>query len=307
MGSEKIPFLRDPDKRSILYQIVTVIILGLLSFYLINNILANLEKQSIATGFGFISNEASFEIGQTLIQYSSSDSYGRALCVGFLNTLIVSVIGIVLTVILGTFIGIARLSQNLIVSKLAAIFIEVFQNIPILLQLFFWYAFFYQGLPSTRQAINPFSGVFLTNRGFIFGVPKWHPLYKYIVISLVLACVIIFVINKFVKKHQAQTGKIFPVFKLSVLILIGFPMLIWILGGAPLEMNVPVLKGFNFKGGVNISPEFSALLLGLVLYTAAFVAEIIRAGIQSVSKGQKEASMSIGLKQGQILRLVILP
>lgn len=304
---EKIPFFRDPSKLAIFYQILSIIGVGLLSYYLISNTLANLERQSISTGFGFFEKEAAFEIGESLIKYSAADSYGRALVVGFLNTLIVSFIGIILTVFLGTFIGVARLSSNWLVSKLSAAYIEFFQDIPILLQLFFWYAFFYEILPSPRQALNPIDGVFLCNRGLIFGVPEGHAAFLYAGIAFVIGLVLVFFIKKWAAKRQAATGLIFPTVKASFAILIGLPLLVWFLNGSPTEMNVPALKGFNFKGGVTISPEFTALLLGLVLYTAAFVAEVVRAGIQSVSKGQKEAALSIGLKPGHVLNLVILP
>jgi general L-amino acid transport system permease protein len=304
---EKIPFFRDPSKLAIFYQILTVVGVGLLSYYLINNTLANLERQSISTGFGFFEKEAAFEIGESLIEYSAADSYGRALAVGFLNTLIVSFIGIILTVILGTFLGVARLSSNWLVSKLSAAYIEFFQNIPILLQLFFWYAFFYEILPSPRQALNPIEGVFLCNRGLIFGIPESHSAFLYSAIAFLVALIVVFFMKKWAAKRQAATGLIFPIFKVSIAILLGIPLLVWFVSGAPTDMNVPALKGFNFKGGVTISPEFTALLLGLVLYTAAFVAEVVRAGIQSVSKGQSEAAMSIGLKPGHVLNLVILP
>lgn len=304
---DKIPFFRDPTKLAILYQILTIIGVGFLSYYLISNTLANLERQSISTGFGFLANESAFEIGESVIEYSAADSYGRALAVGFLNTLIVSFIGIILTVFLGTFIGIARLSSNWLVAKLAAAYIELFQDIPVLLQLFFWYAFFYEILPSPRQALNPLGGVFLCNRGLIFGIPEWHNAFMYGGIALLVGIVLVFFIKKWASKRQAATGKIFPTVKVSTAILLGLPIATWLLSGAPTAMDVPVLKGFNFKGGLTISPEFTALLLGLVLYTAAFVAEVVRAGIQSVSKGQREAAMSIGLKPGQVLNLVILP
>jgi general L-amino acid transport system permease protein len=306
-AQENIPFLRDPAKLAILYQILTLAGVGLLSYYLVHNTLANLERQSISTGFDFLSREAAFEIGETLFRYSAADSYGRALAVGFFNTLLVSFIGVILTVILGTLLGIARLSSNWLVAKLSAIYIEVFQDIPILLQLFFWYAFFYEILPSPREALNPLAGIFLCNRGLIFGVPVWHEAYKYVFAAFIVACVIVYFLKKWAAKRQAATGQIFPVVRVSITLLVGLPLVTWILNGAPATMNVPALSGFNFKGGVTVSPEFTALLLGLVLYTAAFVAEVVRAGIQSVTKGQTEAAMSIGLKQGQVLQLVILP
>ena len=306
-GSATVPFYNDPKKRAILFQIVTLLMVGLLSYYLISNTMTNLEKQSIATGFGFLEKEAAFEIGESPLRYSAADTYGRALLVGFLNTLIVSFVGIIITVILGTLIGIARLSSNWLISKLAAAYIEVFQDIPVLLQLFFWYAFFYNVLPSPRQALNPIMGVFLSNRGLVFSVPEADPVYKYMAIAVVLAGVVIYFLRRWARERQARTGQPFPIFRVSLALVIGLPLVTWAIGGAPTAMNVPVLKGFNFIGGTNISPEFTALLLGLILYTAAFVAEVVRAGIQSVSKGQTEAAMSLGLRPSRVLNLVILP
>jgi general L-amino acid transport system permease protein len=305
--SDKVAFWYDPKKRSIVYQLGILAMVGLLGYYLVSNTQANLERQAIATGFGFLQKEAAFEIGESLISYSAADRYARALFVGVLNTLLVSFIGVVLTVILGTLIGIARLSTNWLVSRLAAVFIEVFQDIPILLQLFFWYALFYEILPSPRQALSPFAGVFLCNRGLVFAVPEFHPAHTYMAVAFVAGCLSVYFLRSWARKRQAKTGLAFPVFRVSVGILLLLPLLAWLAGGTPTTMSVPVLKGFNFQGGLNVSPEFTALLLGLVLYTAAFVAEAVRAGIQSVSKGQQEAAMSIGLRSGQVLQLVILP
>ena len=304
---EKIPFWLDPKKRSIIAQLVVLILFGLLAWYLVSNTLGNLEKQGIATGFGFLDKESAFEIGESLIPYSAADTYARALLVGVLNTLRVAFIGIVITIILGTFIGIARLSGNWLVSKLAGIYIEVMQGIPVLLQLFFWYAIFYGMLPSPRQALNPIKGLFLCNRGMIFAVPQLHPSHKYILLAFILGCVLVYFLRRWAISRQARTGRALPVFRISAIILVGFPLFIWVAFGAPTHMDHPKLHGFNFEGGVTLSPEFMALLLGLVLYTAAFVAEVVRAGIQSVGKGQREAAMSIGLKPGQVLPLVILP
>ena len=304
---EKVPFLNDPAKRSFLYQAGALLMVGLLGYYLMSNTLANLERQQIATGMGFLQKEASFEIGEKLIPYTAADSYGRALIIGVLNTLIVSFIGIILTVLLGTIIGVARLSGNWLVSKLAAIYTEVFQDIPILLQLFFWYALFYEMLPSPQQALHPATGIFLSNRGLVFGVPQLHTAHAYMGVALAAAVGIMFFLRKWAKRRQDATGKGFPVIRTAIGTMVGLPLLAWLAGGAPTAMNVPALTGFNFVGGVNVRPEFTALLLGLVLYTAAFVAEVVRAGIQSVSHGQTEAAMAIGLKPGRILNLIILP
>jgi len=305
--TQTISFWYDPDKRSILYQIGAACLFAFVAWYLVSNTMINLERQSIATGFGFLNNEAAFEIGESLIKYSAADRYAKALLVGFLNTLLVSFIGVILTVILGTFLGIARLSKNWLINRCAAGYIELFQDIPVLLQLFFWYAFFYEMLPSPKAAISPFNGLFLSNRGLIFGIPQYDPAFRYMAIALLIAAIVIFFLKKWAKKRQDLTGNAFPVLMTSIVVFIGFPFVCWVIGGMPTQMNVPVLKGFNFKGGLTISPEFSALLLGLVLYTAAFVAEVVRAGIQSVNKGQTEAAMAIGLKPGQVLNLIILP
>ncbi len=303
----KTPLLYDPKVRGVLFQIGVLAMVGLLAYYLMSNTLANLERQNIATGLGFLEKQSSFEIGESLISYSAADTYFKALLVGALNTLLVAFIGIVLTVILGTIIGIARLSTNWLVSRLAAVYIEVFQDIPILLQLFFWYAFFYEILPGPRQAFNPFNGVFLCNRGLIFGIPAAHPAFLYMGIAFLVGIVAVYGLKRWARARQARTGQAFPTFKVGLGVLLGLPLVAWWFFGAPTEMSVPELKGFNFRGGVSVSPEFTALLLGLVLYTVAFVAEVVRAGIQSVSRGQTEAALSIGLRTGQVLNLVILP
>jgi general L-amino acid transport system permease protein len=303
----KAPFWYDPKVRAVFFQIGVLGMVGLLGYYLMTNTLANLERQAIATGFGFLEKQSSFEIGESLVSYSAADTYLKALLVGALNTLLVSFIGIILTIILGTFIGIARLSTNWLLSKVAAIYIEFFQDIPILLQLFFWYAFFYEILPQPRQAINLLNGVFLCNRGLILAIPAAHPAFKYMAVAFLIGCLAVYLMRRWARKRQDETGRIFPVFKAAVGILIGLPLITWWAAGAPTAMDMPVLKGFNFQGGITVSPEFTAVLLGLVLYTAAFVAEVVRAGIQSVSRGQTEAAASIGLKPGQILNLVILP
>ena len=303
----EVSFWHDPKKRAIFFQSLALVIVILAGYYLFSNTAANLKRQNIATGFGFLGKEASFEIGELMISYSSADTYGRALLVGVLNTLKVSFIGIILTVLLGTLIGIARLSSNWLLAKIAAIYIEVLQDIPILLQLFFWYGIFYEFFPVPRQALNPFAGVFLSNRGLVFAVPAEHPTHTYMFIAFLVACVGVYLLRRWARKRQEETGNYFPVFRVSLGLIILLPLLAWLAGGTPTKMDIPVFKGFNFVGGVNISPEFTALLLGLVLYTAAFVAEIVRAGIQAVSHGQTEAAMTLGLKPGQILNLVILP
>lgn len=306
-NSGKTYFWNDEKTRGIIYQIVTALLVAFIGYYLISNVQENMAKQSIASGFDFLEKEAAFEIGETSIQYSAADTYGRALVVGVLNTLKISLVGMVLTTILGTFLGICTLSSNWLVSKLGTAYVELFQNVPVLLQLFFFYALFYEAFPGPRQALHPIPGVFLSNRGMDFAIPAAHYAWSYMAYALIAASCIAFAISRWARKRQEQTGQQFPSFWVGLGIIVGLPLITWVICGAPVELNIPVLKGFNFKGGHNISPEFSALLIGLVLYTASFVAQIVRAGIQSISHGQTEAAMSIGLKQKHVLSLVIFP
>ncbi len=302
-----VPFWRDEGKRALAFQLLVILVVAGGSYYLFSNTQANLERQSIATGFGFLDKEASFEIAESVIAYSAADTYRKALLVGTLNTLKVSFIGIILTTLLGTFIGIARLSSNWLIARLAAAFIEVMQNIPVLLQLFFWYALFYEAFPSPRQALNPINGVFLCNRGLIFAVPEAHPAYSAMGWTFLLVLIAGWLLNKWGYRRQERTGQAFPALRITLAAAVLLPALVWLFYGAPTTMNMPALRGFNFQGGITVSPEFSALLLGLVLYTSAFVAEIVRAGIQSISRGQIEAAMAIGLRPGRVLQLVVLP
>ncbi len=296
----------DPKFRAVFYQVVAVALVGVGLWYLISNTLHNLSVRNIATGFDFLEREAGFAIGESAIQYSPADTYGRALSVGLLNTLRVAVIGIVLATLLGTLIGIARLSSNWLVAKLASIYVEVMRNIPLLLQLFFWYALISETLPGPRQALSPMAGVFLSNRGFMIPAVQGDGL-TWLAAGFFFAVVVVLVLANWSGRRQAQTGQIFPVFKTAALLLMACPLVAWWLSGSALALDMPVLKGFNFQGGLTLSPEFAALLIGLVIYTAAFVAEVVRSGIESVGRGQWEAAGAIGLRRGLILRLVVLP
>lgn len=310
MPSRPVPLVlkiwNDPKCRAVFYQVVAVTLVGAGLWYLISNTLHNLSVRNITTGFDFLGREAGFAIGESAIQYSPADTYGRALSVGLLNTLRVAVIGIVLATLLGTLIGIARLSSNWLVAKIASIYVEVMRNIPLLLQLFFWYALISETLPGPRQALSPMAGVFLSNRGFKIPTLQGDGL-TWLAVGFFFAVVIVLVLANWSRRRQAQTGQIFPVFKTAALLLVTGPLVAWWLSGSALALDIPVLKGFNFQGGLTLSPEFAALLIGLVIYTAAFVAEVVRSGIESVSKGQWEAAGAIGLRRGLILRLVVLP
>lgn len=297
----------DPDVRSIVYQVVAVSLIVFVGWFLVSNTLHNLSVRNISTGFHFLQREAGFAIGESPIAYGPENTYARAIVVGLLNTLRIAVIGIILATILGTIIGIARLSKNWLVAKLSMIYVEVIRNVPLLLQLFFWYAIITETLPGPRQAINVMPGVFMSNRGIKLPAPTDHVAFDIAAFAFLLAFVAIGVMVHFAKKRQDATGKAFPVYRAGIALLVGLPLLGWLLGGAPMELNVPKLQGFNFVGGATLTPEFAALLIGLVLYTAGFIAEVVRAGIQAVNYGQWEAAGALGLTRSQTLRLIVLP
>ncbi|CPN15714.1 amino acid ABC transporter permease [Bordetella pertussis] len=296
----------DPGLRAVVYQFVALVVVALVAWFLVSNTLHNLSVRNIATGFGFLDREAGFAIGETPIAYSPSDTYGRAILVGVLNTLRVAVIGIVLATLLGTLIGIGRLSKNWLVARLTSIYVEVMRNVPLLLQLFFWYALITENMPGPRQAHNPLPGVFISNRGVRVPSLEGNAL-DWMLGGLALAIVAIIVLGHWGRKRQEATGRIFPLGRAAIALLIGLPIVGWLASGASLALDMPALKGFNFQGGLNMSPEFAALLAGLVIYTSAFVAEVVRSGIQAVNQGQWEAAGSLGLRRAQVLRLVVLP
>jgi general L-amino acid transport system permease protein len=291
----------------VLYQILLVACVVLGVWYLAHNAATNMARQGIAAGFGFLDREAAFAIAESKIAYSPADTYARAFVVGLLNTLYVASIGVVLATILGTLIGIARLSSNWLVRKLALVYVEVFRNVPLLLQLFFWWALFREIAPGPRQAWHVLPGVFMSNRGLVFPVPAESPAHLWMFLGLLVGIAGAVAFSKFAKKRQMETGERLPVGMVATGLVIGLPLLAFLVGGAPTAMDSPELKGFNFSGGHSITPEFTALLVGLVIYTASFIAEIVRGGIMAVSWGQSEAAMALGLRRGWVLRLVILP
>lgn len=296
----------NPDTRSIFYQILALLAVGGAAWFLIHNTLSNLSARNISTGFDFLSKEAGFAIGETLIEYSPASTYGRAITVGLLNTLRIALIGIVLATILGTLIGIARLSSNWLIRKISSIYVEVMRNVPLILQLFFWYAILSETLPGPRQALHPLPGVFVSNRGVQMPSVYGEGL-LWLAIGVLVAILLMIVMAKWAHKHQEKTGQIFPMIRWSLVLLLVVPAGMWLFSGTSMMLDVPELKGFNFVGGMNLSPEFAALLVGLVIYTAAFIAEVVRSGIQAVNRGQWEAAEALGLKRGQILRLIVLP
>ena len=306
MAERPTAFWRVPEVRAVIYQASVLAALAALLVFLAYTTVENLHKQNIATGFGFLSKESGFDIGETVIPYSPLDSYGRALAVGFLNTLKVAGLGIACTVVLGTLLGIARLSRNGLVSGLATAYIELIRNVPVLLQLFFWYAFF-RNFPGPAKALQPLPGVFLCNRGLMVPFPHLGTPELWALASLPVAIGLWWWASRRARARRVLRGREGPEYRLVHLIVPACLLLASLAAGASWHLEVPVLQGRNFSGGASLSPEFGALLLGLVFYTGAFVAEIVRAGILSVDKGQIEAAKSIGLKQGRILRLVVLP
>jgi general L-amino acid transport system permease protein len=300
-------YLYRPEVRQALYQIVLVVALVALFAILITNTAANLRKQNIASGFGFIDRTAGFDVSQHLIDYDNSMTYGRAFLVGLLNTLLVAGFGIVLATILGFTIGIARLSSNWLVARLATVYVEVVRNVPPLLQLFFWYFAVLKSLPVPRQSYTLPGGGFVNVRGLYLPAPVPQPGFDTVWLALLIGIVASIVVYLIARRRQMLTGKQFPVLWTSLALMVLLPLGVFMVLGRPLEFDYPELKGFNFEGGMVMQPEFLALLLGLSIYTASYIAEIVRAGIQGVTKGQKEAALAIGLSNGQSLRLVVIP
>jgi general L-amino acid transport system permease protein len=305
---EKVAPWNDPVVRGWVFQIVVVGLVATLAWYLIGNTLSNLNDQKIASGFDYLGREAGFEIGDSMIAYSPASTYARAIWVGILNTLRVAILGVIFSTILGTLIGIGRLSPNWLLSRICAWYVEAFRNVPLLLWLFLFYKMISEAFPGPRQAISAFwQSVFLSNRGLYFPVPLADPIHKWMGVGLLVGIVGAVMLHRWARKRQEATGQPFPSLLAGFGIAIGLPVVIWLIAGAPSAMSWPALKGFNFEGGTVIQPEFTALLLGLVVYTSAFVAEIVRSGILALHKGQSEAAAALGLSRGQAMRLVLLP
>jgi general L-amino acid transport system permease protein len=284
-----------------------VIVVGI-AFAAAHNAAQNLARANIAHGFGFWNNTAGFDISQTLIDYSSSTStFGRAFWVGLLNTLLVAGIGCVLATILGFFIGIARLSQNWLVSRLAGGYVELIRNIPLLLQILFWYNAVLKSLPELRGSVAlPFGG-FLNNRGLFLPRPVFAPDFGAVVIAFAIGLVVAIGLYLWARRRQERTGAQVHILWMMLTAIFGLPLLVFVVAGRPLTFGIPDMGRFNIRGGLEILPEFAALLLALTIYTAAFIAEVVRAGVLSVSTGQTEAAQALGLRSGTILRLVVVP
>jgi general L-amino acid transport system permease protein len=304
----RVAFYNDPKVRSIVYQVVLCLVIALLIYGAASNAIENLRRAHIASGFGFWNTTAGFDISQTLIYFDSqSSTYGRAFWVGLLNTLLVAGLGIIFATIIGFIVGISRLSTNWLVAKVATGYVETIRNIPLLLQLLFWYNAVLKALPGFRESFVIPGGIYLNNRGLFLPQPVYLHGFGAVVVALIVGIVGSIAFYVWARKRQEKTGQQAPVFLAAIALVIGLPLIVFALRGFPLSFNFPQGGRFNITGGIEVVPEFAALLFGLSIYTAAFIAEVVRAGILAVSRGQTEAAFSLGLTPGPTLRLIVVP
>lgn len=299
--------LYDTRIRGWVFQAVVLIVLLLLAIWILHNTAVNLRAANIPFGFDFLHMRAGFDISQKPIDYTLDSSHAQAFKIGLLNTIIVSVLGIVFATIVGFVVGISRLSNNWLLAKAATVYVETLRNIPLLLQLLFWYKAVLSVLPGPRQGYMLPLATNLSNRGLTMPRPIFGQGFDLVMWALLVAVAIAWGLARWARTRQAATGQSFPVFWASVGLVVGLPLLVFVALGAPLTFEIPVLKGFNFVGGMVIHPELIAMVLGLSLYTATFIAETVRAGILAVSVGQSEAAFSLGLQPGQTMRLIVVP
>ena len=296
-----------PRIRAVCYQLLLLAAVLWLGFEFALNAKANLGAQKIASGFGFLDNTAGFGINQSLIPYNESDTYARVFFVGLLNTLLVAAIGIVLATILGFFVGIARLSRNWLVARLAGGYVELIRNLPLLFQILFWYLAVLGTLPGPRQSISLFGEIFLNNRGIIVPAPVAGKGASAVIAVFALSAIATIALRLWAKRRQSRSGRQFPLFWTGLALVLAPPFVALVVMGFPIGFERPELRGFNFVGGVRLLPEFVALLLALTTYTAAFIAEVVRAGVLAVPRGQTEAASALGLRRGLTLRLIVVP
>ena len=303
----RVALYRNPRARSVLLQALVVLLLLWLSWELTANARSNLAARGILSGFGFLDQSAGFDVSQSLIPYTATDTYRRLYFVGLLNTLLVAVLGIMLATILGFFIGIARLSQNWLLARLAGGYVEIVRNLPLLFQLLFWYLAVLGTLPVTRESISLFDMIFLNNRGAVLPRPIFGDGTGKVVFAFGIALAAVGLLRWWARRRLAKTGRPFPTFLPALILLFGLPFLAMAQAGYPIRFEAPELRGFNFVGGWRVIPEFAALLIGLVVYTAAFIAETVRGGILAVPRSQTEAAFALGLPRRRTMRLVIVP
>ncbi len=297
--------------KKILPQILTLLVVILVFGFFSYNAQINMENRGITFGYGFLTQESSFDVQFSLIEYDGSHSYFRAYLVGLLNTILVSVIGIIFATIIGVVVGIARLSNNYLINRTASVYVEFFRNIPLLLQIFFWYFAALRALPLPQDTEPMFGVFFLTIKGFFVPAFVWNNLDVFIY-SIIAAIISIIFVRIYARKKQENEGIQTPVLSISISLLLILPILSFLFGGVGASVEIPVIKqlsqsGFTYEGGIKLPPELISLALALSLYTATFIAECVRAGVQGVSKGQKEAAASIGLTPNQVLKLVVMP
>jgi general L-amino acid transport system permease protein len=288
-------------------QLLLVIVLAWIGYEIVANVQSNLQTQRIAAGFGFLTNNAGFDVNQSLIPYSGSDSYARVFFVGLLNTLLVAVIGIFFATIIGFLVALGRLSPNWLLSRICGAYVELLRNLPLLFQILFWYLAVLGALPAPRQSISLFGVVFLSNRGLVVPTPIPQPGLEAATIALLIAVTASLLLRSYARRQLFQTGRIIMIWPYVAGLFVVLPLLAVLVFGAPFSFEVPQLKGFNFAGGSRVIPEFVALTLALSTYTGAFIAENVRSGILAVHKGQMEAGSSLGLTRGATLRLIVVP
>ena len=293
--------------RGLVYQLLAVAVIGVALWFLAHNTLDNMRARGIQSGFGFLAQPAGFDIGESLIRYDALDPYWKAFLVGILNTLRVAVVGIVLATVLGTLLGIGRFSRNAILRGLCYVYVELFRNIPVLLQLLMWYLLFTDVLPPVNEAASVGGLFYLSKGGFSFPTPAWGAGLAIVAMGAVLGIVLAVVYRRWALRLFEATGRVRSLFWAPIAIVLAGALLGWIAAGAPREWSIPAPGAFTMEGGASATPEFLGVLIGLVLYTAAFIAEVVRAGIQSVAHGQVEAAGALGVSRGLTMRLVILP
>jgi general L-amino acid transport system permease protein len=298
----------DKELRSVTIQVITMALIFAFFFYIINNAITNLETIGKGYSFGFLWDASNYDINQTLIEYDSRSPHWRAAVVGIINTLLVAVAGIILSTIVGFLLGVLRLSSNWLINRVVYVYIEYVRNVPVLLHILLVHGIIVNNLPIPKNAMMAFDGaLFLTNRGFYTPKPLFEPAMWVVLIAFVIGIGFTIWFKGYARKVQDATGKIYPVLWISLGAILLFPIIIFFLAGMPLNWEYPALKGFNFKGGLVLRPEFVALWLALSLYTAAFIAEIVRAGIQAISHGQTEAAFALGIKPGRTMQLIVIP
>src|ERR1700745_2646479 len=303
----KVSLLYNPRVRTIAYQTLLCAVIAFLAWSAINNAIENLRRAHIASGFEFWKFTAGFDISQTLIDYNSTSTYGRAFWVGLINTLVVAGIGIVLATVVGFLAGIARLSKNWLLSRIAGGYVALVRHLPLLLQLLFWYTAVLKALPELRDSLILPGGGFLNNRGLFLPDPIVQPGFEWVLAGFIVGLIGAIAFRVWARRRQERTGEQAPVGWVALGLIVGLPLIVYFLAGQPLTLAYPQKGRFNISGGMELLPELVALLVGLVVYTGAFIAEVVRAGILAVAHGQTEAAYSLGLRPGATLRLVLIP